>query len=258
MSNLIAMMTPNVRGCLHLGRFGTAHRTVFFGRIARAVLSLDFKMSLIALGTGRIMMDRFGIRLGLGTCNDGFLRKGMIAAALCFAAMIFATSAATAATLNVSGGQLLGASGVDVGGELYDVQFVDGTCIALYTGCSVFTFPTQASAEAASQALLDQVFLDVPAGSFDSNPALTNGCSASTRCSVLTPYAITSSSQASNISFGADVVQGAFISPLQDQTDVSRRTWAVWSSSTPIPEPGTALLLGLGLVGLGSRRSRES
>lgn len=30
------------------------------------------------------------------------------------------------------GGQLTGATGVDVGGTLYDVTFMDGTCIAMF------------------------------------------------------------------------------------------------------------------------------
>jgi hypothetical protein len=36
--------------------------------------------------------------------------------------------------LNVVGGQLLGASNVDVGGNLFNVQFLDGTCIDLFDG----------------------------------------------------------------------------------------------------------------------------
>ena len=48
-------------------------------------------------------------------------------------------------------------------GNLYDVQFLDGSCISLFNGCddvSDFTFQTQAAAILASQALLDQVLLD--------------------------------------------------------------------------------------------------
>jgi hypothetical protein len=50
----------------------------------------------------------------------------------------------------------MGASDVLVDGSLYDVQFLDGTCIDLYDGCdevSDFTFQTSASAVLASQAL---------------------------------------------------------------------------------------------------------
>src|SRR5262245_52041146 len=93
-------------------------------------------------------------------------------------------SVASAATLIVAG-KLFGASDVDVNGTLYNVMFVDGTCIALFSGCdeaSDFTFQTEADARAASQALGDQVFFNsqgpigVPPIEFDTTPGLTAGC----------------------------------------------------------------------------------
>ena len=90
------------------------------------------------------------------------------------AVLFFVAGAAQAATLNAVGGQLMGASNVLVDGNLYDVQFLGGTCIALYNGCdavSDFTFQTSAAAGLASQALLDQVFIDGGGGSFDTDPA---------------------------------------------------------------------------------------
>jgi hypothetical protein len=106
------------------------------------------------------------------------------------AVLFFVAGAAQAATLNVVGGQLMGASGVLVDGSLYDVQFLDGTCIDLYNGCdeaSDFTFQTEASAVLASQALLDQVFLDGVDGLFDTSPQLTNGCNILESCHTITP-----------------------------------------------------------------------
>ena len=76
-------------------------------------------------------------------------------------AVPFVSSSAFAATLNIVGGQLMGASNVLVGGNSYDVQFIEGTCIDLYNGCdeaSDFTFQTEAAAILASQALHEQVF----------------------------------------------------------------------------------------------------
>ena len=97
-----------------------------------------------------------------------------------------------AATLNIVNGQLLGASGVDVDGTLYNVEFLDGTCIALFNGCDEstdFTFQSEATADAAGAALMDQVFLDSALGLFDSNPELTAGCSNTfPSCFVMTPY----------------------------------------------------------------------
>ena len=51
------------------------------------------------------------------------MRKFFMAAVL-----VLMASSAHAATLNVIGAQLHGAFGVDVGGTLCDVEFLDGTC----------------------------------------------------------------------------------------------------------------------------------
>ncbi|MFQ5329857.1 MAG: hypothetical protein ACE5D4_07705, partial [Thermodesulfobacteriota bacterium] len=98
---------------------------------------------------------------------------------------------ASAATLDVSGGQLMGASGVNVGGTLYDVAFKAGSCFTLFGGCtpSAFAFPSIGdAADVASSALLAQVFL----GPFDSDPRLTNGNNAITMDPVVawTPFAL--------------------------------------------------------------------
>ena len=108
------------------------------------------------------------------------------------AVLFFVAGAAQAATLNAVGGQLMGASGVDVGVSLYDVQFLDGTCISLYNGCdqvSDFTFQTSQDSVLASQALEAQVF---QSGTFDEFPDLTNGCGASVTgsCLVFTPHGL--------------------------------------------------------------------
>ena len=98
------------------------------------------------------------------------------------AVLFFVAGSAQAATLDIQGGQLFGATGVDVAGTLYDVQFIDGTCAALYIGCELSnpgSFGDQTFALLASQALDTQVFIDSGLGNFDSDPQLTNGCNAS-------------------------------------------------------------------------------
>jgi hypothetical protein len=85
-------------------------------------------------------------------------------------------SSVNAATYNVSGGELIGAFDVSVGGNLYDVIFEDGTCVTLFSGCdrlSDFTFKTESDADAASQALIDDLFSDD--GVYDTNPYPTRG-----------------------------------------------------------------------------------
>jgi len=46
-------------------------------------------------------------------------------------AIFLATSGARAAVPTVVGGELLGATGVNVGGSVYDVQIVEGTCAGM-------------------------------------------------------------------------------------------------------------------------------
>jgi hypothetical protein len=111
-------------------------------------------------------------------------RAGLMRLRSCLGMLVVSlalASSADAATLLVNGsGLLTGATGVDVGGTLYDVEFVEGSCVALFDGCDAvtdFDFTTAADVLAASQALLDQVFLDVSGqGTFDTRPSLTFGC----------------------------------------------------------------------------------
>ncbi len=179
------------------------------------------------------------------------------------------TGTAGAATLNVVGGQLLGATGVIVDGSSYSVEFLDGTCVALFNGCddiTDFTFQSSAAAVLASQALLDQVFLD-GAEAFDSTPELTVGCGETEGlgCLVLTPYGVGDAAAAWNndgVFLEDTTLGGLTFEPAFDFTGVPDAAWAVWTASappTPVPSmnPLAAGLLTAGLIALGVRNRRE-
>ena len=161
--------------------------------------------------------------------------------------------------LDVHGsGILTGAENVNVNGTLYNVQFLDGTCATLFSGCdsnSDFTFTTSSDAQAAAQALLDQVFLDGLLGSFDANPALTQGCTDPSLCDAIVPYAFDTidffAGAAENRLAGGipDDVALLFGPPGFDSSVVGQVTWAVFTPVS-VPEPGSIYIFAFALLGL--------
>jgi len=172
------------------------------------------------------------------------------------------------ATLIVNNGTLMGATGVDVNGTLYDVSFLDGTCVELYNGCddnSDFPFTNPANLYdgslimTAMQALLDQVFVDSSVGLFDSQPALMNGCNTPGGCNIATPFSVNSTGGlgvfvAHNwaleyrdvISQGSGGYDTGDTSPIPGYEDI--KVYAVWSEVSPVPVPAAIWLFGSGLL----------
>jgi hypothetical protein len=183
---------------------------------------------------------------------------------------------------------LYGAQNVDVDGTLYDVAFLDGSCIDLFGGCdeaSDFDFATRSEAITASRALLDQVFLNVPAApaDFDTIPYLTNGCESSwvepggpgggsiIDCKVLTPtldaFSIIGSSahavnnNSNNVNsdgWGGIVIQEDEDFTAADTERAARITFADWTI-TAVPVPAAVWLFGTALfafIGIGKLRTQ--
>jgi hypothetical protein len=171
-------------------------------------------------------------------------------------------SSAQAASITLdANGILLGAKNVIVNGTPYDVEFLDGTCADVFGACdsAIFTFTTESDAQAASNALFDQVFLDGALGNFDSDLKLTNGCNTAVeidQCFVLTPYGTFSDASGAEVraSFAintaflmVDQAVAGHTSVLYDAAGDPEGVFAKWTAVSQSVPDGTSTLSLAGL-----------
>ena len=173
-------------------------------------------------------------------------------------------SPSTAATLVIDeNGILTGATGVDVLGVSYDVEFVDGTFTSIFGDGSTLSFAGsgQTGVVAAAESLLDQVFIGV----FDNDSNLTRGCSFNLYCIATIPYEVQEGeylalAALNNNQFGFEDFYGSdrgdvnFDTSLNPSLVFARFTL---SGSTPppvngaVPEPTTWAMMLFGFFGIG-------
>ena len=174
--------------------------------------------------------------------------------------------ASKAATLNISSeGRLLGATDVTIGGTLYDVVLVDGSCISIFGGCdevSDFLFTSESELILASEALLEFVTIDSPLGNFDSDAALTNGCGDSAFCILLTPGI--QIAEPGKIVVGVALNNGGTNFDNVGTTEAiiadisgTHTVWAVWSPAVPVPLPAGIWLFITALVPVPGKQTRS-
>ncbi len=180
----------------------------------------------------------------------------------CAALCVWVSPLKAAPIFNLLNGELVGASGINIGGQLYDVAFLDTPCTANYSLCTrnEFAFKTQAEASFAANALNLQIFTDAPSNLYDVDPAKTLGCESAVSCEVLIPYLVQSgllfTAFANNLSgTSIDSIGLVRIRPTDSLSPIDNRVFARFSL-TPIPEPYALVLLFFALLGMRKRFSR--
>ncbi|MCY4336592.1 MAG: VPLPA-CTERM sorting domain-containing protein [Litoreibacter sp.] len=184
------------------------------------------------------------------------------------------SSPVSAATLNVDpNGQLMGASNVEIDGSFFDVVFVDGSCVSVFSGCDDAS-DFIAFSNSPALALLEQVFLDRPFGQFDSAPELINGITDESSATVLIVNAPPAPGSDTIFDFafalnnsGNDTdfaVTGSILPVNADTTFIADTTFARFTPSisppAPVPLPAAAwfMLAGLGALGAVRRSNRSN
>lgn len=194
--------------------------------------------------------------------------SNVLRTAIAACAIAFSAHASAAPILQVNNnGILTGAKGVSVSGKLYDVTFVDGTCISIFDGCdasSDFTFTTILSAIDAGNALLNQVFRDTNLHKFDSQPYKTNGCTSPSSCNVFIPYQSVPTSLSASVVYvynltSANGISNAGLTKTADLAQYTQYTFANFKvAAADVPEPSSIALMGLAFAGLAFSRRRKS
>jgi hypothetical protein len=157
---------------------------------------------------------------------------------------------------------LVGADDVLVGvgydRHLYDVRFIDGTCVAIFSGCdaeSDFAAGGSPGRAYGFAVALRQVLY--PAGAFN---GIVAGCPDQRYCSVYIPYSVDSMAQVLGYRATVSGLSRETWSAASDTSEIRYEVYALWTSVGTVPEPRAHQLLIAGVLLLAAlihRRARR-
>ena len=191
------------------------------------------------------------------------LRKILISTLL-----MSAISVHGAVEYNIQNGTLLGASGIEINGDIYSVTFED-SCFSAYSGCNetLFDFTTQSEAVDALDALFTQVFvndviIDGLEYDFVDSPELTQSCDRVGFCEIWVPYDTVGPNQAIS-AWWVNVPGGYYVGQNDYQVDINYgdteeyMAFTNFELTSEVPIPAAAWLFGSALAGLGVVRRKK-
>lgn len=171
--------------------------------------------------------------------------------------LVSSTQALSASLLLNSNNQLIGAGNVEVNNDFYDVLFLEGSALNIFGPGGLHADSIQwVNGMDASQALLDQVLIDVAEGQFDTDPSLTFGIEDPGGGLIYSVNYYTdtgvSVSFAGNMSPALVDHNGGIFSPIPityDTGDSPNHVFAAWyAAANNVPIPSTFGLLATGIL----------
>lgn len=185
-------------------------------------------------------------------------------------ALAFSGTSKANVIYDIQNGALIGASGININGELYSVTFGD-SCASMFGGCNsaLFDFTTQQGAVAALNALFEQVLVDnVSVGgivyNFDTHPELVQSCDlvGVAFCEIWVPYQVSNGlvTSAWHVNTGTDDHVGSndWSGPITYGDGMPYMAFTNFEKvAASVPEPGSLALLGIGIAGLGLIRRKQ-